>query len=61
MKPIYQAHIKQIPLPIISINGYHTSICIPIQRNIGMNIGIKPIYRYETDIPGSYQTDTDTD
>ena len=22
---------------------------------------MKPIYRYETDIPGSYQTDTDTD
>ena len=25
-----------------------------------MDIGMKPIYRYETDKPESYQTDTDT-
>ena len=53
--------IKPIPIPIIGIHRYHTDICIPISRNIGINIGMKPIYRYETDIPGSYQTDTDTD
>ena len=25
-----------------------------------MDIGMKPIFRYETDTPESYQTDTDT-
>ena len=32
------------PIPIIGINRYHTDICIPIQRNIGMNI--KTWYRF---------------